>query len=288
MKMKVNRHTICKAIEMPFDEAVQMQSDLRKKNMMERLWALYMLVSLIVLSFLLLSGSWIPLIIFGGLFGFTVWKHSKKMPIDISVYFGGTGSGKSTIGVAEAEKAKKNGFPVYANYPIEGTYKLDPLKDFGFYDIQPGLAEVDEAGIEYNNRKFKSMPQENIQWLKLHRHYKVRVMIMSQSFEDMDVTFRRLAHRYFLVKPAWYSRKVICAIPIRRSIGIDDNTHQIVDMFKFDPLIFRLFTTQRYYGPKYWPKFDSYDAPELPQKDFQLWSDDASKWDDGDTTATVA
>lgn len=280
MKMKVNRYTICKPIEMPFDEAVQMQADLKKENLKHRLWALYMLVSVTILLFLLISKSWIPLILFGVFFIFTVRKHNKKMPVDISVYFGGTGSGKSTIGVAEAVKAKKNGFPVYANYPIEGTYKFDPLKDIGFYHLQPGLAEIDEAGIEYNNRKFKSMPQENIQWLKLHRHYKVRVIVMSQSFEDMDVTFRRLAHRYFLVKPAWYSRKVICAIPIRRSIGIDDNTHQIVDMFKFDPLIFRLFTTQRYYGPKYWPKFDSYDAPELPQKEFQLWSDDESKYDE--------
>lgn len=280
MKMKVNRHTICKAIEMPFDEALQMQSDLKKENLRQRLWAVYMLVSLVVLSFMALTGNWVWVIILGIPFGFTVWKHGKKKSIGISVYFGGTGSGKSTIGVAEACKWKKSGFPVYANYPIEGTYKLDPLKDLGFNHLQPGLAVIDEAGIEYNNRKFKSMPQQNIEWLKLHRHYKVGVMIMSQSFEDMDVTFRRLAHRYFLVKPAWYSRKIICAIPIRRSIGIDDNTHQIVDMFKFDPLIFRLFTTKRYYGPKYWPKFDSYDAPELPHKDFQLWSDDESKWDE--------
>lgn len=279
MKMKVNRHTICKAIEMPFDEALQMQSDLKKTNLRDRLWATYMLISLLVFTFMLLTGNWIWILILGIPFGFTVWKHNRKMPIDISVYFGGTGSGKSTIGVAESEKTKKAGFPVYANYPIQGTFRLDPVHDLGFKHLNPGRAIIDEAGIDYNNRKFKSMPQENIEWLKLHRHYKVSVMIMSQSFEDMDVTFRRLAHRYYLVKPAWYSRKIICAIPIRRSIGIDDTTHQIVDMFKFDPLIFRLFTTKRYYGPKYWPKFDSYDAPELPQHEFSLWSDDESKWD---------
>ena len=279
MKMKVNRYAICKPIDMSFDDALSMQADLKKRNFLDRLWALYMFVSVTIILLLLLSGSWIPLIIYTLIFGFVVWKHGKKLPIDISVYFGGTGSGKSTFGVAKSVEWKKQGHPVYANYPIEGTYKLDPLKDFGFAHLNPGLAVVDEAGIEYNNRKFKTMPQQNIEWLKLHRHYKVAVMIMSQSFEDMDVTFRRLAHRYFLVKPAWYSRKVICAVPIRRSIGIDENTHQIVDMFKFDPLILRVFTTKRIWGPKYWPKFDSYDAPELPQKEFELWSDDDSKWE---------
>ena len=279
MKMKVNRHTICKAIEMPFDEAMQMQSDLKKENFKARLWAVYMVCALLVLTFMALTGNWIWVLVLGIPFGFTVWKHGRTKSIGISVYFGGTGSGKSTIGVAEAMKWRKQGFPVYANYPVEGTYKLDPLSDLGINHLDPGLALVDEAGIDYNNRRFKSMPKENIEWLKLHRHYQVAVMIMSQSFEDMDVTFRRLAHHYYFVKPAWYSRKVICALPIRRSIGIDDTTHQIVDMYKFDPMIFRLFTTKRYYGPKYWPKFDSYDTPELNHKEFQFWSDDESKWD---------
>ena len=132
---------------------------------------------------------------------------------------GGTGSGKTTFAAyltrwALHENAlirfcRRHGNPltrlilnskylkrrisVYSNVPITGAYRLDAKVDIGHYMIEDAKIIIDEAGIEYNNRNYKSFPQEAIYFYKYHRHYRVSVDVFSQSYEDMDVTLRRLA-----------------------------------------------------------------------------------------------
>jgi len=61
----------------------------------------------------------------------------------------------------------KRRLPVYSNVPITGAYKLDPQHDIGKYMIVNGKVIIDEAGIEYNNRSFKTFPPEAIYWYTL-------------------------------------------------------------------------------------------------------------------------
>ena len=45
----------------------------------------------------------------------------------------------------------------------------------------------DEVGVDANSRNFKSnFTQDQIKWLKYHRHEYAMVMIFSQGFDDMD------------------------------------------------------------------------------------------------------
>ena len=136
----------------------------------------------------------------------------------LNVYFGVPGSGKTTFAAyltrwALHENAlirfcRRHGNPltrlilnskylkrrisVYSNVPITGAYRLDAKVDIGHYMIEDAKIIIDEAGIEYNNRNYKSFPQEAIYFYKYHRHYRVSVDVFSQSYEDMDVT--RLYH----------------------------------------------------------------------------------------------
>lgn len=207
----------------------------------------------------------------------------------INIYFGNPGCGKTTHAVRAAHKWKKkaqkallcknsrkrmkllNKLPydtVYGNF--ESTeLKQSDLKDLGQWTFPPhSLVLIDEAGIVYNNRKFKSMTQDLIEWFKLHRHYRCDVYFYSQSWEDMDVTIRRLADNlYYLQRrgPFTLVRKV------KKITMVDEMTHQIIDGYDFIPIwqqllpypfkreAFEIFLRKPYF--KY---FDSFSTPDTP------------------------
>lgn len=229
------------------------------------------------------------------LFLWRKWQkiYNPKHPLQLNVYFGVPGSGKTTFAAYLAKQCNKESlviklckrFPckftnwilrgkhwkrkitVYSNVPIAGTLKVDARNDIGRYMIEDGKLLIDEAGVEFNSRNYKSFPPEAIKWFKYHRHYGVSVDVFSQSHEDMDITLRRLAQRFHVVKrsliPFFISIK-----PIRRKVGIDKNTHQIIDAYSFPPLG---IGTKRVFMPTLWKMFDTYEHDELPPKEWEEW-----------------
>ena len=211
----------------------------------------------------------------------------------LNVYFGVPGSGKTTFAayltkqslkqsriITWAEKHPgpfsdwllassflKRRTSVYSNVPITGAYRLDPQQDIGRYMFTNAKVIIDEAGIEYNNRNYKSFPQTAIYWYKYHRHYQCSVDVFSQSYEDMDITLRRLAQNYYVVKKSLLP-KFIVVKRIRRKIGIDEHTHQIIDKFYFGlPVI----DSKWVFSPPLWKMFNSFSRKELDPKDWRTW-----------------
>lgn len=212
----------------------------------------------------------------------------------INVYFGSPGSGKTThimylikkqIKYLSSWKYRLSKIPVFSKFfPKKPDYYFTNVKDcvFPFYpSSELGVSALppysvyylDEAGIDFNNRKYKTMSQSTIAYLKLHRHYKHDVNIYSQSWEDMDVTLRRLADRYYYLKkvgPFTLVRRV------RKIVTIDNNTQQIIDGYKFTGILWRL--VPKFLGgfksfyfvfrPKYYKYFDSY-AIENPLPEYE-------------------
>lgn len=190
--------------------------------------------------------------------------RSQRFFMAFKIYFGVPGTGKTTRCASIVAKNSRKGIPTYSNVPIQGAILIDS-SDIGVCHIAgPADLIIDEASIDFNNRSFKSLPKHTIQWFKLYRHYHIsNIHVFSQSYDDMDITLRRLADEYYLCKRSlipkfFYTRR------IRRRIGIDDQTHQIVDLFEFVP-----FSRRYLFAPRYWKLFDSYDAPQLPPKLFK-------------------
>lgn len=186
----------------------------------------------------------------------------------IKIYFGVPGSGKTTNAARIVLNNLRKGITTYSNVPIKGAVLYDP-KVIGQVDISKCDLIIDEAGIHYNNRKFKTLPQEQIEWFKLSRHYGVKnIHIFSQSYDDMDITLRRLADEIYIVK-----RTLIPYLFMTRRIyvkvGIDKDTHQIMDMYFFRGLGITL-----YFGFRYWHMFDSYSKKPLPQTQWKYSSYD--------------
>lgn len=157
----------------------------------------------------------------------------------ITVYFGSPGSGKTTMACRELLKAKKYYPATFANFGCNccDVDEVD-LTGLGEWTFPPNsYVAIDEAGIEYNNRKFKSLSQETIKWFKLHRHYLCDVSVWSQSWDDMDVTIRRLADRLYYIKrlgPFTMIRRVY------KRVTVDKQTEQIIDGYKMVHMLFLL------------------------------------------------
>lgn len=221
------------------------------------------------------------------------WLKPKDAPTVLNVYFGVPGSGKTTFAAYLAKKSLKqsriitwcqshsNRFsewllnssllkrrqPVYSNVPITGCYALDPKHDVGKYMMLNGKVIIDEAGIEYNNRNFKTFGSDAIYWYKYHRHYQCSVDVFSQSYEDMDITLRRLAQNYYVVKKSFFPYFIVCK-RIKRKVGIDDNTHQIIDKYYFG---LPVLSSKWVFAPPLWKLFNSFSRKELPEKDWPVW-----------------
>lgn len=216
------------------------------------------------------------------------FKHREV----VNVYFGVPGSGKTTYAAYLAKIASRKTLAyrieqkfsncsvikflfrnarqpldVYSNVPILGTYNIDPIVDLGVYLVSDGKIIIDEAGIDFNNRKTKELPHDTIKFFKLHRHYHTSIDVFSQSYNDMDITLRRLAHNYFLVSKSLFPYFIVVR-KIYRKVGIDENTHQIEDLYRFG---LPFLDAEYIFMPALWRLFDSYDAPDLPRKDFPKW-----------------
>ena len=133
--------------------------------------------------------------------------------------------------------------------------------------VQGGKLIIDEAGVEFNNRNFKSFPQEAIYFFKYHRHYQVSVDVFSQSFEDMDVTIRRLARSFFVVRKSLIPGCIVVK-KIRRKVGIDEQTHQIIDAYSFG---LPVLDSKWVWCPPLWRLFNTFSCKPLPVKRFSRW-----------------
>jgi len=223
--------------------------------------------------------------------------RNPKHPLQLNVYFGVPGSGKTTFAAYLAKQALheslvirlckrfpcaftrwilngkhwKRKIDVYSNVPINGTYKIDCREDLGKYMVENGKLIIDEAGVEFNSRSYKTFPKEAIYFFKYHRHYGVSVDVFSQSHEDMDITLRRLAQNFYVVKKSLLPFFVVVK-RIRRKVGIDNNTHQLVDAYAFD---LPLLGTKRIFCPPLWKLFNTYDHQEFPSKEWQVWGSES-------------
>lgn len=193
----------------------------------------------------------------------------------ISLYFGSPGAGKTSLAARivykETMRKKRKYDRVYTNFQCLGSYVINS-EDFSSFAPAPhSLVIIDEAGIDFNNRRYKDLKQSIIEFLKLHRHYEVDIVFLSQSWEDCDVTIRRLANNLI------YIRKIgpftLCRY-VRKYVFIEKEKHQITDGYSFlgffDFLMFVLFPYLNrspffvFLRSPYYFMFDSYSKIDRP------------------------
>lgn len=180
-------------------------------------------------------------------------------PYKLTMIFGKKGSGKTTWIAKYSQIYIKQGFKVYCNIDIPGTYKYDP-RDIGLNTFEPNsVVFCDEVGLIWHNRDFKNFQKCVIEWFKYQRQYKIRMYLFSQTF-DTDKVLRDLTDEMFLIRRLG---KISIARPIAKQIGIakdKDGNGQLVDTYTYGSI----FDYKLTYIPRYVGLFKSYDPPELP------------------------
>lgn len=190
-----------------------------------------------------------------------------KNPYKLILLFGKKGSGKNTLLTKWAIKYNKLGYTVYSDSEIFNTYKLD-TNWIGKYDFpKDSVLLVQEAGITWDNRNFKSFPAEVRDFFKLQRHKNVIVVMASQSF-DVDKKLRDLTDEMYLIvnymRIFSVAKRINKKITIQKADDPNKNTNDqasfLTEAYSFDLPFFWKFT----YIPRYVKYFNSFEASKLP------------------------
>lgn len=195
----------------------------------------------------------------------------------ITCFFGLPGCGKSTLlaKIAQQElkrihKGKSKYKRVLSNYYILGCDKLD-FTDIGKVDMSDSLLLIDEISLDADSRDYKEFSKTLKQFFILHRHYGIDIIYATQQYDGVDRKIRELTHNLYYMKKIG---QITYATTIFRKITISEDSD--IKMGYVFPTLAKIITDIRHtmifcWRPRYYKYFDSFDAPELPYKEFDTY-----------------
>lgn len=203
-------------------------------------------------------------------------------PFKFTMVVGKKGSGKTTWMVELIYKYLRRGWVVYANIDIPGVRLFDP-EQIGKFTFPPGSAVfIDEANLFWDNRNWKQIAVELIEWFRYQRQYKVRLYMFSQTF-DIDKKLRALCDDLFLVKNVarvfCWCKRIRKWPDLKQAEG--ESEARIVDMIEYDTILLWPFGSRHMvYIPRWCKYFKSYNPPPLEiMPSIYAWdADRAPKW----------
>lgn len=189
------------------------------------------------------------------------WSHIVGFP----------GSGKTTLCVKLAQKHLKRGWTCYSNIEIPGCYLLDP-DDLGkFWQSPKSVIFLDEIGLVWDNRDFKSFKHHSRDWAKKHRHHRHKVYSFSQAM-DYDSKLRTVTDNlYMLIN---YFGWLSVAKQIKQIWVVveptSDSEGRIGQGVRISPFILAPFGARIYtFIPKWVKYFNSFETENLPHKEYK-------------------
>ena len=203
-------------------------------------------------------------------FAFLLYCSRKyNNPNKLIFIFGKKGAGKSTYMVYLMLKHLRQGWNVYTNMTdinIPGVRIMDVKQLITCIPDPHSVLFIDEGGLIWDNRGFKSFDKGYTEFFKLQRKYKCKVYINSQDF-DIDKKIRQLTDSMVLMTSIAGCIGVIR--PIVRKVALVEASaageSRIADNLKFSGLLSFRFL----WLPRYFRYFDSYCAPFRPSVDFK-------------------
>lgn len=217
------------------------------------------------------------LLFFASLLAFLSYSRRFVNPYKFIFLFGKKGSGKSTYMVKLMLQHIKHGWTVYTNMfdvNIPGVRLFDVQELTTCTPPPNSVLFVDEAGLIWDNRNYKSFSGGYTEFFKLQRKYKCKVYINSQSF-DVDKKLRDLTDYMYLQTNI--ANVIGISRPIVRKVSLveasADSESRIADNLRFDSIFRWRFT----WLPRYFRYFNSFDAPQRSEVSFRVVSRDLAQ-----------
>lgn len=212
-----------------------------------------------------------------------VWDLTTRKylnPYKLYLVFGKKGSGKSTYLVKLARKHLKKGWIVYTN--MEELFMLGvrhfEIKHLGdFVPEAHSLLILDEVGMIWDNRDYKTFKPQVRDFFKLQRHYHVKVYMASQTF-DVDKKLRDLCDGMYLHSN--FARVFTLGKRITRRVVITESTSEAESRISEDLKICPFWEWTLTYIPR-WAKF--FDSHAIPDKPHLRYTTDSLPALEGDT-----
>lgn len=202
-----------------------------------------------------------------------VYSRKFANPYKLIMVVAKKGGGKTTDIAKRVQLDSAKGWTCFSTVPVPGAYLIDG-DDIGKFRMPPKSSiYIDEVGMLYDNRDWKNgaMTKEVRNYFKLQRHYKHKVRMYSQAW-DVDVKLRNLTDQIYLLQN-WMGFMSI-GYQVKRKIVVvkpsADAESRIADELIVSPLIMTPFGGRTFtFIPRWIKLFDSFDAPELPEKEFK-------------------
>jgi hypothetical protein len=196
-----------------------------------------------------------------------VWDLATRKylnPYKLYLVFGKKGSGKSTYLVKLARKHLKKGWIVYTNMeelfmPGVRHFEIKHLGDF--VPEAHSLLLLDEVGMIWDNRDYKTFKPQVRDFFKLQRHYHVKVYMASQTF-DVDKKLRDLCDGMYLHSN--FARVFTLGKRITRRVVITESTSEAESRISEDLKICPFWEWTLTYIPRWAKFFDSHAIPDKP------------------------
>lgn len=182
--------------------------------------------------------------------------------IVISAYFGPPGCGKSSVLTIKAQrelkriaKGKSKYQHVYTNFPCSGCEKIDffQLGELYYHD---SLIILDEITLYADSRDFKHFSKQAKEFITLHRHFNIDIIISLQDWSRCDKTIREnVVALYYVTNFLWWAK----VRPIFRTININEYMGDLIMGYRFPDLIEQLQSGHIYFIKSAWKYYNSYD-----------------------------
>lgn len=162
------------------------------------------------------------------------------------------GAGKSCYAVKQALRYLRKGWTVVSNERIDGCYYVPDLGCLERYCFPPNtLVILDESSLCFNSRSFKTVPLALIEYFKMCRHYKNKVILISQTFNDTDKQIRELSSRIYIIKQL-FPTKLSMPVRVKSRLDVEQMSGDIKVMYKIGHIGIP------YFLPLYYRKFNSF------------------------------
>jgi len=187
----------------------------------------------------------------------------SKENYGITFVAGEIGSGKTCYSVKLAQHYLKKGWSVFTNFNCKGCCKLEPERLV--YECYPekSVLILDEASLEHNSRKFSSISMGLLEYYKLSRHFKNKVVLISQTFTDTDKQIRDLSERVLFIRKIIHGC-VSMPVVVRGKLDIDEKGQPAVK-YKVGKI------GSPYYLRKWFKYFNSFDKPIRTVAPVEKW-----------------